>query len=138
MGFTAVFAAATFIGVNEAKKRERRQERAMENERKVNSAQRAHEARKARRAQIREARKIQAEQQNLAATTGQTGSSAAVAAQGSVSAALGTNVGDINTALQLGEAQGKAQMDVFKAGQKSDLERLAGVTQSITGAYAGK
>ncbi len=138
MAFTAVFAAASLVGINEAKKREKRQVAATEKAARVESAQRANEARKARRAQVREARQIQAEQQNLAAVGGQTGSSAAVAAKGSVAASLGTNLGDISTSLALGEAQTQAELDIFKAGKRSDVERISGLVTSVSGSFAGK
>lgn len=140
MGATAaiVTVGSLVVGTREAKKREQRQNEAMERERTVHSAEQAYKARQARRQQIREARIRQAQVESQAQAQGTTGSSAAVAAKDSLSAQLGSNIGDINTAVAFAEKKGAAALDVHKAGQKNDLERLANITASTAGMFAGK
>lgn len=117
--------ALTGYTMYEQEKRADRVEEAQKREREVASATRAHESRKARREQIREARVRQAQIENTAAVAGQTGSSAAVAAGDSMTARLGTNLGDINTALATSDAKSDAAQGVLDANRKSDME-LAG------------
>lgn len=121
MAFTGAL-TLTAVSIHEQEKRADRVEAAQKRAGNVEAAQRADQARKSRRAQIREARIRQAEIENVAAAGGQTTSSAAVAAQGSLQAQLGSNVGDIATALTFGSAKSKAQQDIFEASRKSKLE----------------
>lgn len=139
MGVTvaAVTVGSLLIGEREAKKREKRQNEAMERERRVHSAEQAYKARQETRRQIREARVKQAQVESLAQAQGTTGSSAAVAAKDSLSAQLGSNVGDINTAVAFAQGKSAAAMDVHKAGQKNDLERIAGLTASVSSQFIG-
>lgn len=133
-----VTVGALLVGEREAKKREKRQNAAMERERAVHSAEQAYKARQARRQQIREARIKQAQVESQAQAQGTTGSSAAIAAKDSLSAQLGSNIGDIATAVGFAQAKGAAALDVHKAGQKNDLERLAGITAQGASMFAGK
>jgi hypothetical protein len=140
MGATAAIltVGSLVIGSREAKKREKRQNAAMERERAVHSAEQAYKARQARRQQIREARIKQAEVEAQAEAQGTTGSSAAVAAKDSLTQQLGSNIGDINTAVAFAEKKSSAALDVHKAGQKNDLERIAGVTSSVSSQFIGR
>lgn len=133
MAFSLVFVAATGVSMMEESAREERINKAQEKAATVEGATRAYEARKSRRQQIREARVREAEVENVAAQTGQQGSSAAVAASDSISAQLGSNIGSINTALATGSAKTAAEMDIFEAGKSSDLSRVAGITASVAG-----
>lgn len=134
----AIVVGSMVVGQHEAKKREKRQNEAMEKERAVHSAEQAYKARQERRKQIREARVKQAQVEAQAQAQGTTGSSAAVAASDSLSQQLGTNIGDINTAVGFAKQKSAAALDVHKAGQKSDLERIAGVTGSVGSMFIGK
>lgn len=140
MGISAAIVTIGALGVStvEAKKREKRQNAAMERERKVHAAQQAFTARKKTREQIRAARIRQAQVEAQAQAQGTTGSSAAVAASDSLSQKLGSNIGDISTAVAMAEGKQRAALDVHKAGQKSDLERAAGVAASGASLFAGK
>ena len=139
MGVAAavVTVGAMLIGANEAKKREKRQNAAMERERKVHSAHQAFKARQQRREQIRMARIQQAQVEAQAQAQGTTGSSAAVAAGDSLTQQMGSNIGDINTAVQMAGQKQQAALDVHKAGQKKDFERLANVTASGASSFIG-
>mgnify|MGYP000450896683 FL=1 len=130
MALTSAFIAVSFISITEQQKRADKVEAAQERAGKVESAARANDARKARREQIREARIRQAEIKNESAATGQTGSSAAVAAGDSLQAQLGTNIGSIQEALQVSSAQTNAQQDIFKAERKSSTELASGAAMS--------
>lgn len=134
----AAVVATTFISVNEAKKREKRVAQQQERLRKEESARQSFEARKVRRAQIREARLKQAQIEAQAQATGTEQSSAAVAAESSLSTQLGTNVGDINTALSFSRAKSEIEGDIFKASQKGDLERIANIGQQVAIGVAAK
>ena len=134
----AITVGGLVIGEREAKKRENRQNAAMERERAVASAEQAYKARQQRREQIRAARIKQAEVESQAQAQGTTGSSAAVAAKDSLSQQLGSNIGDINTAVAFAEKKSEAAMAVHKAGQKSDLERIAGITSSVSSGFIGR
>lgn len=136
MGISAaIFVGGSILSSREAKKREKRTRAAQEQQTQVETANRAAEASRARRTQVREARRKQADIENIAATSGQTGSSAAIAAKGSIAASLGSNVGDIQTSLAEGSAVSRAQQDVFDADKKSDLERIAGISTSVSGRF---
>lgn len=130
-----VFVASTLYGAHEAKKREARVEKAEDERARSESAIRAEEARVARRQQIREARVKQAQIENQALASGQQSSSAATAAGGSLQTQAATNIGSIAFALQKGDIQSDAATKVRQAGQKSDLERAAGVTQSVSSIF---
>ena len=130
MALTSAFVAVSFISITEQQKRADKVEAAQERAGKVESAARANDARKARREQVREARIRQAEIENVSAATGQTGSSAAVAAGDSLQAQLGTNIGSIQEALQVSSAQTNAQQDIFKAERKSSTELASGAAMS--------
>jgi hypothetical protein len=131
----ATFVGSTLIQQREAKKRERRANQARERQSRSEAATRAYEARISRRQQIREARVRQAQIENVAATSGQTGSSAAVAATGSLQSQLGTNVGSINTALAKGEGLARGEEDILRAQQKTGTERLSGIVSSVSSRY---
>jgi hypothetical protein len=75
---------------------------------------------------------------NQAASTGQTGSSAAIAAGDSLTNQFATNMGTIGTALATGEAKSIAEQNIFDANRKSNLELFAGAGMNIAGMYAGK
>lgn len=112
------------ISIVEQRKRAKRTEAAQARRSRVESAIRADEARRSRREQVREARIKQAQLENLAATTGGTGSSAAIAATSSLQAKLGTNIGSIQTSLLTSEAKSIAEQDIFAASRPSTLELL--------------
>ena len=131
MGFTAAFVAVSVIGISEQKKRDKKVARAQNEAREVETAERANQARRSRREQIREARLRQAEIENTAAISGQTGSSAAIAAGSSLQAKLGSNTGSIQEALAFGGAKSAAEQGIFDANRKSGIEILAGGTQQV-------
>jgi hypothetical protein len=137
MGASAavITVGALLVGQQQAKKREKRQNEAMDRERAVHSAEQAYKARQKRRQQIRAARVQQAQVEAQAQAQGTTGSSAAVAAKDSLQQQLGSNIGDINTAVAFAEKKSEAAMDVHKAGQKGDLERVAGVTAQVGSSF---
>lgn len=130
MGTTA---AVLTVGYNirEQKKREERTAEAQERSARVEIATRASEARKSRREQIREARVRQAEIENISATSGQTGSSAAVAAGASLQARLGTNIGAINTRLLSENLRTEAEQDIFEASRRSTGEIVSGAAINL-------
>lgn len=132
-----VSVGALLVGANEAKKREKRQNAAMERERQISSAHQAFRARQQRREQIRQARIQQAQVEAQAQAQGTTGSSAAVAAGDSLTQQLGSNIGDINTAVKMAGEKQEAALAVHRAGQKSDIERLAGVTAQGASMFIG-
>jgi len=121
-----IIAAATVGSVIEQRNRAKRVEDKQETAANVEVATRAEEARVSRRQQIREARVRQGEVENIAASTNQQGSSAAVAAGDDLSANLASNVGRINTGVTTGALKSKAEQDIFDANRKSGLEILSG------------
>lgn len=125
MAFTGAV-VLTGVSIHEQEKRADRVEKAQKRASEVEGAIRANEARKARREQVREARVRRAEVENVSATSGQTGSSAAIAAGDSLQARLGTNVGNINEALLTGTAKSKAEQSILDANRKSGLELASG------------
>jgi len=138
MGIQAlVYVGATALGIRESKKRESRVETRQKEAKNVERAQRASEATRSRRQQVREARIRRAEVMSKAATGGQTGSSAAIAAGDVLQGQLGRNVGTIGTALATGEARGIAEQNIFTAGRKSMLELVSGVGQTAAASYLG-
>ena len=137
MGVSAAIGIATFISVTEGRKRERKVARAQKEAQAVERAQRATEATRARRQQVREARLRRAEVQNEAASTGQTGSSAAIAAGDSLTNQLGSNIGTIGTSLATGEAKGIAQQNIFDADRKSNLEVISGAAANYGSRFIG-
>ena len=137
MGVSAAIGIATFVSVSEGRRREKKVARAQEEAQAVERAQRATEATRARRKQVREARLRRAEVQNVSASTGQTGSSAAIAAGDSLSNQMGSNIGAIGTALATGEAKGIAQQNIFDADRKSNLEIFSGAAANYGSRFIG-
>ena len=135
IGAAAVFVGATVFGAVEARKREKRTQAAQERATRTEVAISQHQARQATRRQIREARVQRAQVEAQALASGQGGSSAAIASQGSLQTQLAQNVGTIQTATATSGVKHAAEMDIFRASQKSDLERLAGVTQSVSSRF---
>ncbi len=125
--------ALTVININEQSKRADKVEAAQKSATAVERAQQANQARRSRREQVREALVKQGENENTAATAGQTDSSAAVAAGDSIEARLGTNLGTINQALQFSSAKTSAQQDIFEANRKSTAEIVSGAAINIVG-----
>lgn len=138
MALTAVVGAGLLISTNEASKREKRVARQQEQARNVERAQRASEATQARRKQVREARLRRAEVENVAAASGVTGSSAAVAAGDALQNQLGSNVGDIGSALAFGEARSIAEQNILNANRKSGLEIWSSVGTQFALSRFGK
>ena len=136
MGVTAAI-GLTLISANEQKKREKETRAAQERAAAVERAERASQATRERRKQVRQARIRRAEVQNQAAVGGQTGSSAAVAAQGSLTTQMGTNIGSIGTALATGEAKSIAEQNIFEANRKSNLEIFSGAGLNLIGMAGG-
>jgi hypothetical protein len=137
MGVTAAVVATTIVATSEARKREKRVERRQKEAQAVERAERASQATRARRQAVREARIRRAEVEQQAATGGQTGSSAAVAASDSLTAQLGSNIGTIGTSLATGEAKSIAEQNIFDANRKSNLEVIAGVGTQIGSRFIG-
>ena len=131
MGVTAAIVGTTAVSITEQRKREKRVSREQEQLGRVESATRAHEARKSRREQVREARIRQAEVENISAAGGATGSSAAIAAEGSLQSKLGSNIGEISTALAFGGAKSDREQAVLDANRKSGLELVSGASLNL-------
>jgi hypothetical protein len=136
MAMTAGVIGLTLYTVNEQEKRASRVEKEQKAARRVEAAERANQARKSRREQVREARIRQAQIENQSATAGQTGSSAAIAAGDSLTAKLGTNIGNINEALAFGSAKSTAEQNILDANRKSTGEILGGVGIQAANIYA--
>ncbi len=81
----------------------------------VQIAQTNEQAAQERRKQIREARIQRANVENLAASSGQQSSSAAMAGAAGIASGAASNVGAINTAQSLSSAQTEAQRGVVQA-----------------------
>ena len=131
MGATTAAVTTMGISIHEQKKREERVSAQQQRLSAVETATRAHQARKSRREQVREARVRQAEIENISAAGGATGSSAAIAAKGSLQTQLGTNIGDISTALAFGGAKSAAEQGIYDASKKSSLEVASGMALNI-------
>jgi len=115
----------------EAEERADRVEAEQQKAREIETAHRASDARNVRRKQVREARARQAVIENQSASTGQTESSAAVAAGDSLTARLGTNLGDIQTALAFGSAESAAEQKILEANRVGSREALFGAAFQI-------
>ena len=128
IGAAIIGAGATAYSVSEQNARADELKDAQEKQQRLESAMSNEKAARERRAQIREARIQRAMVENTAATTDQSGSSAAVVGGQAATQQAGVNIGNINTALSQSKILGRAQQDVANA---------ANAPQSITGALAG-
>ncbi len=133
MALTIAIVGTTAYNIKEQEKRATRVEDAQKKAANVENAIRTNQARKSRRAQIAEARVRQAAVENESASSGQTGSSSAIAAGDSLQAQLGTNVGSINNAVASGSFQTNAQQGILDANRKSSGEILSGSALRLAG-----
>lgn len=108
-------AAGTAYSVTEQQKQAGALRDAQKDQQKLEMAMTNEKAARERRGQIREARIQRAMVQNAAATTGQTGSSAAVSGGQAATQQAGINIGNINTATSDANLLGKAQQKVADA-----------------------
>jgi hypothetical protein len=131
MAGAAVMGVGLLISTNEARNREKRVAKRNEEAKAVERAERASQAATARRQQVREARLRRAEVMNVAAGGGVEQSSAAIAATGALQQQLGTNLGNINTALGFGEAKSISEQNILDASRKSGLEIWSGVASQF-------
>ena len=121
-------AAGTAYSVNEQAKQAGELRDAQEEKNKLEMAQTNEQAARERRGQIREARIQRAMVQNSAATSGQSGSSAAIVGGQTATQQAGVNIGNINTATSRANLLGMAQQNVANA---------ANAAPSILGSLAG-
>ena len=105
-------------------------------------AQNNEQAAQERRKQIREARIQRANVENLAASSGQQSSSAAMVGAAGIAAGTASNVGAINTAQALSSARTEAQRGVVQAQSVApEISPWGGVGSSLMnwgGSLAGK
>ncbi len=133
-----IIAAAAAASAIDQRNRQKRAERKQDKLLAIERAQASSNAARERRQQIREARIAQGRIENLAASQGQQSSSAAIAGSANVQAQANENIGRINTTLSSSIASANLQQDIFKLQQPSDTQYVAGVVQSVAGAYGGK
>jgi len=131
ISITAGFLGA--VSLSEANQRQKKVDRETSRREVVEQAVRSNQARKARREQVREARIRRAKIENETATSGQTDSSAAIAAGDSLTARLGTNIGTINTKLLSDSAISSANTSVLNANRKSNAELISDAGLSFVG-----
>lgn len=126
LGF--IVAAGSAIDTrNRSNRAERKNEKLQDLENAVTADQAARE----RRNQIRQQRAKQAQIENAAAIAGQSSSSAPLAAASNVQASVNENIGNINAAVQVGQAKSDLRQDIFNLQQPSTLNTAAGIYNSI-------
>ncbi len=128
IGSLVLGAVGTAYSVSEQSKQADRLRDAQEKQQKLEMAATNEKAARERRAQIREARIQRAMVENTAATTGQTGSSAAIVGGQAATQQAGVNIGNINTATSRANLLGMAQQNVANA---------ANAAPSMLGSLAG-
>lgn len=141
MAITAgILVTTTAIQTEMAERRAEKVEKAQEKQRDIEVAIQSEQAARKRIRQISRARVAQAEQENLAATSGLTGSSAAITGQGAVASQAASNIGQINTQVAQSNLLTKAQEGVMKArtATPSLFENLVSQAAGATGNIAAQ
>jgi len=130
------FAVATTAQIGLGIKQQRDVEKAQEESAAVEQAVQGEQVARARRTNIRQAAVKRAQIENVAAASGQEGSSAVIAGTQQIAGDVSRNIGNIKTAEVFSSKRTAAQQNLFSAQQTSPLQLIAGAAQQ--GAIAFK
>lgn len=126
---SAIVGTALVAGAVDTYSRARRAEAKQDQLTKLEKARAADSAVRERRNQIRQQRVAQAKAINAATASGQQESTAVAYGLGDVQSQVNSNIGQINTALAFGSAQGELKQDIFNLQQPSGIQ----VASSLVG-----